>query len=291
VNRIFTLALLCLFTTIARAADLELHDSDRVVLLGNTLIERDRHHGEFETMLRSRFPGVAFTVRNLAWPGDTTAVQLRPLNYGSLDQHLASAKPSVVFLSFGTSEAFDGPAGLKPFTDGYDQLLTTVKKTNARIILITPAPYDPGSAPQPPLTDHNDKLKLYVDATRDLAARHHAAFVDLFTPLQSAPQPITDNGLHLTPAGYRLAAESIAAALHLGPSKLPDTQREQLRQAIVDKETLWFYRYRAHNAEYIYGRRSQKAGAGADNPTFPTEFAQFDDLLHQADARIVQLSR
>src|SRR5690349_3865359 len=62
---------------------LELRSGDRVALVGATFIERDRHYGEFESVLRSRFPGVRFSLRNMAWPGDTTTVQLRPLNFGT----------------------------------------------------------------------------------------------------------------------------------------------------------------------------------------------------------------
>src|SRR5215470_16833843 len=49
----------------------ELRDGDRVVLLGDTLIEREQAHGFIELMLTARFPDRAVTFRNLGWSGDT----------------------------------------------------------------------------------------------------------------------------------------------------------------------------------------------------------------------------
>ncbi|MGH8016691.1 MAG: hypothetical protein ACREIA_00090 [Opitutaceae bacterium] len=49
----------------------ELRDGDRVVFLGDTVIERDQYHGWLEVMLASRFPGKNITFRNLGWSADT----------------------------------------------------------------------------------------------------------------------------------------------------------------------------------------------------------------------------
>src|SRR4051812_38710412 len=102
------LFLVCLLPCLAGAepAPFELKDGDRVLFVGNTFLERDRHYGTIETMLRSRFPGRTWTLRNLAWPGDTTMVQLRPLNFGSPQEHIAAHRPTVVFVSYGMNEAF-----------------------------------------------------------------------------------------------------------------------------------------------------------------------------------------
>src|SRR5580693_1391931 len=46
---------------------LELRDHDRVVLIGNTLIERDQRYGYLETALTERFSDRNITFRNLGW--------------------------------------------------------------------------------------------------------------------------------------------------------------------------------------------------------------------------------
>lgn len=62
--------------TAARAADptaprLELREGDRVVFLGDTLIEREQYHGWIELMLTARAADRNVTFRNLGWSADT----------------------------------------------------------------------------------------------------------------------------------------------------------------------------------------------------------------------------
>ena len=49
----------------------ELHDGDRVVWLGSTLVEREQRDGWWELALTTRFAGKKVTFRNLGWSGDT----------------------------------------------------------------------------------------------------------------------------------------------------------------------------------------------------------------------------
>ena len=51
----------------------ELKDGDRVVLVGDTLVERDQRYGYLETMLTLLNPEKDLTFRNLGWSGDTVA--------------------------------------------------------------------------------------------------------------------------------------------------------------------------------------------------------------------------
>lgn len=55
------------------AKALTLRSGDRVVLLGDTLIEREQVSGWLELMLTSRFAAENVTFRNLGWSADTPA--------------------------------------------------------------------------------------------------------------------------------------------------------------------------------------------------------------------------
>ena len=61
--------------TAARAATpaprFELRDGDRVVFLGDTLVEREQSYGWIELMLTARAADRTVTFRNLGWSGDT----------------------------------------------------------------------------------------------------------------------------------------------------------------------------------------------------------------------------
>src|SRR5690242_17577308 len=49
----------------------EWRDGDRVVLIGDTLIERDQAYGYLEALITIQNPDKTLTFRNLGWSGDT----------------------------------------------------------------------------------------------------------------------------------------------------------------------------------------------------------------------------
>ena len=55
----------------------DLRDGDRVVLVGDTLIEREQSHGHIEFLFTTQFPDRQVTFRNLGWSGDTPLGQSR----------------------------------------------------------------------------------------------------------------------------------------------------------------------------------------------------------------------
>src|SRR6267378_4495853 len=58
-------------------APLELTDGDRVVMVGDTLIEREQAYGYIEFQLTTHFPDRQVTFRNLGWSADTPQGQSR----------------------------------------------------------------------------------------------------------------------------------------------------------------------------------------------------------------------
>ena len=72
--------LLCLSTHSEVRADeppkFELKDGDRIVLVGDTLIERDQRYGYLETLVVDRNPDKNLVFRNLGWSGDTVGGSL-----------------------------------------------------------------------------------------------------------------------------------------------------------------------------------------------------------------------
>src|SRR5579883_597065 len=81
------------------AEPFQLKDGDRVVLVGNTLIEREQRYGYWETLLTSRYPDRTITFRNLGWSGDTVFGEAQA-RFGSvadgfrhLKNHVLALKP------------------------------------------------------------------------------------------------------------------------------------------------------------------------------------------------------
>ena len=212
----------------AKAAEpFELMDGERVVLLGNTLIERDQKYGYLETALTSRWPDRNITFRNLGWSGDTVWGDARAgfdnaeKGFERLKELVLANKPTTIFVSYGTNEAFAGEKGLPEFQKGLDRLLDAISESKARIVIISPIKQAPMRSPLPNPDAHNEQLKLYCEALRNAAEKRGTRYVDLFqnsaSNIRSPHGNMTDDGLHLTPDGYFRFAEAIESQLQLPP--------------------------------------------------------------------------
>jgi lysophospholipase L1-like esterase len=212
------------------AADkLKLVDGDRVVLLGNTLIEREQLTGYWETAFTSRYPGKKIIFRNLGWSGDTVFGIARARfgtvaeGFRHLKEHVLAEKPTVILLGYGLNESFKGKAFLPEFVKGLNTLLDTLAPTKARVVVLSPLRHEDLGRPLPDPTAHNKDLRLYRDALRKVAGKRGHAFVDLYDLLGDGarakpPAPLTDNGIHLTAYGYWRAAAALEKGLGLGPN-------------------------------------------------------------------------
>ena len=97
----------------------------------------------------------------------------------------------------------------------------------------------------------------------EVAQANGVPFVDLFAPSQrvvcaSATRPLTINGVHLTDEGYRQLAPAMFEALFGGSAarRWKTASFEELRQAVNEKNAVWFSRYRTVDGYNVYGGRS-----------------------------------
>jgi lysophospholipase L1-like esterase len=190
------------------ADDFQLADGDRVVLLGNTLIEREQRYGYWEAALTSRWPDRNATFRNLGWSGDTVWGESRAgfdgqaQGYKRLLDHALALKPTVLVIGYGTNESFAGEAGLPRFQKQLEQLLDDLAPSKARVVLLAPPLVEASRWPGGKVDDRNRDLRLYADAIKQTAARRHAFFVPEFCQSYGPAHPLTDDGMHLTAFGY-----------------------------------------------------------------------------------------
>ncbi len=301
------LAVITGFSTVIRAAPaapFELRADDRVVFLGDTLIEREQYHGWVELMLASRLADRDVTFRNLGWSADTPAGDSRfglsllqagreaaDEGWTQLVKQIEEAKPTVVFVGYGMANSFAGTAGLARFRTEYGRLLETITKAapGVRFVLLSPLPHENLGAPWPNAAAHNTQLAAYVRTIDEIAAERNVPFVSLFDRLQSGAggtsrAPLTENGIHPGGPGYRRIAEVIEDQLfgNAGAWRT-SAQSETLRQAIVRKNEWFFHRSRPANMAYIFGFRKREQGKNA------TEVLQFDEYIVAEEIRIAAL--
>lgn len=94
----------------------------------------------------------------------------------------------------------------------------------------------------------------------EVAAETKVPFVDLFQPtkalMEKSATRLTINGIHLNDAGYAALAEIIDRELFGAPVKAEASRLEEIRKAVLDKDFMWFNRYRTTDGYSIYGGRA-----------------------------------
>src|SRR6266487_4237381 len=112
----------------------EFLEGDRVVLLGDTFIEREQSYGHIEYLLTTQFPDRDVTFRNLGWSADTPAGVSRAgfdapeKGFDRIKEQLETFKPSVAFIGYGMANSFDGEPGLPKFRAEMEKLMDSIQQ-------------------------------------------------------------------------------------------------------------------------------------------------------------------
>ena len=225
-------ALISLTASAQNTNRLEIVDGDRVLLLGDTLIEREQEYCHLELRLHERFKDRQFIVRNLGWSADTprgtsrSSFDFREPEkvFTRLKEQIAQVKPTLVILGYGMANSFDGMDAVGPFKSDMAKLMDAIEqiaggKDKVRFMVVSPIRHERMPAPLPDPTAHNKVLEAITAALRDLAKERNAWFTDLFRDLRDGPAYaaghfFTDNGIHLSNYGYGQVAELIDIAMN-----------------------------------------------------------------------------
>ncbi len=277
----------------------EFREGDRVALLGDGFIEREQYEGWIELAATTAFPDCAVTFRNLGWSADTPAGASRnglsllqagnePADEGwkQLQAQLETYKPNVLITGYGMAASLPGGQTPEQFRQDFERLLDRAAKLNAGMrVLVLGAPprfLRPGETEESVKT-HRASLAAINQVLREVAEKRGHVFVPMDLPTADS-QALTENGIHLTSAGYRAAAKWIEKQLGWKATKWDtDPQAEALRQTILRKNEWFFHRSRPANMAYIFGFRKGEQGRNAG------EILAFDKLVAEEDARIAQM--
>ena len=288
---------LCTTTSTIWADDLrptlELRDGDRVVLLGGTFIEREGQFGYLETAMTTAWPRRKVTFRNLGWSGDTVWAESRGIfdpaqvGYQRMIDLVKELKPTLTILAYGQNESFAGKTGLA-------KLHRTIRKTVRRFetdgdetgvrhsaqVRTSPT----ATLPDASRAERHWWHPMYTTAVRELAQRRGASLVDLFE-LSLPSSNLSENGIHFGAQGYAALAAALTAQLHGSSLNPSDQKAEAIRQKIIEKNRLFFHRWRPQNITYLTGFRKHEQGNNA------VEIAQFDPLVEKIESEIAELNR
>ncbi|NOX98999.1 MAG: hypothetical protein GXP30_04575 [Verrucomicrobia bacterium] len=298
------LVLCSLFSFVfASQAEFKFKKDDHIVLIGNTLADRFQHDGWLESLLQNEYPDLQLTFRNQALSGDTVSVRPRSKGFMPVDDYLTHSKADVLLVFFGYNESFAGDKGLDNFKKDLGEMVNKYRalkpngKSEPRIVLFTPIAHENLNDPNlPDGKANNARLTKYATAIKDVAESSKTEFVDLFSTSKklydTAKQPLTINGIHLSEEGDRQIAEVIVKQL-TGKMAAATDQLEPLRQAVIDKNWHWFNRFRATDGNDVWGSRSTlKFFNDQSNGTvLMHELTMLDVMTSNRDVRVHALAR
>ncbi len=235
-----------LLAPLSGAAEPLVKPTDRVLFMGDSITHAGHYISLIEVQLRETHPGTAPDLINLGLPSETCSGLSepdhpwpRPDVHERLDRALAKSRPDVVFACYGMNDGIYYPlaeARFAAYRRGIDRLITKVKATGAKLILMTPPAFDPLPLQQkgkllPAGAEKYAYFAIYEDY--DSVLKEYAGWVmrqrdrvdlviDLHTPVlqyvaqrrRSDPNfTMSPDGVHVNNEGHRVLATAILAAL------------------------------------------------------------------------------
>ena len=241
---IASLALAALVVPTAGAEDgFFLRDGQRVVFLGDSNTFAGHYIAYLDAYLFTRFPDRKYELLNLGLPSETACglsepdhPYPRPDVHERLDRALAKTKPDVVVLCYGMNDGIYYPFGedrFQKYQDGMTDVIDRVSKAGAKVVVVTPPPFDPQPVRDKllpktadkfswvhPYEGYDDVLKRYSDwllTLRDkgvmVVDAHEAVSRHLEEVRKSDPKyRLSGDGVHVDGAGHWLIAQAILRA-------------------------------------------------------------------------------
>ena len=288
-SRILFFVSFCFFLLQAHA-ELQFQKGDRILLYGNSFVERLQEDGSFEASLQLANPDKKLELRSLAWTGDEVGYRLRPERYvNHLKKLLAEWPAKIVILGFGMNESFGGDSGLDEFQSDLNGYLDEMQRRHpgSKIVLLSPIAVEKLPNPHYPDQDkRNAELGEYVEVMREVAKERKIVFVDLCALTLKAyareSGPLTDNGIHLNDLGYSIVSSHLSAKL-LGESAHAKLQRkrvDEVAQAVSRKAGYVATIVRPVNTVLYFGVRGRAREYNAEMPRYHALAAKADAVTH-----------
>ena len=279
------------------AETFDFRDGDRVVFLGDALVEQEQYAGWIELMMTAAFPERHVTFRNLGWSADTPSGKSRfglsllpagraPVDEGwkQLVKQLEFIRPTVIVFGYGMASSLEGGIeGVAAFTKEYQRLIHTAERLQPGVRCVFLSPLGSLSDTHQKNQPHASVLAAYTNAISRIADANHGVFVDLSHV--AVEDDLRKDPIHLNDAGYREAAIAIGQALGFDDKWISNAHVEVLRSTILKKNVWWFHRSRPANMAYVFGFRKREQGQNA------VEIPQYDQLIVEEEQAIALLRK
>lgn len=230
-----------------------LKDGDCVAFLGDSNTYTGKFIAYLDAYLVTRFPEKRIELINLGLPSETVSglseldhPYPRPNVHERIGRALELTKPSVVVMCYGMNDGIYSPfeaERFKKYQDGMLGAIAKAEKAGARVILMTPAPFDPTplkGKTQPAGAPKYSWLRPYERYDEEVLTRYsewlvtlrakkyvvidaHAAVVKHLATMRTtdASYRVSGDGIHPNANGHMVIALELLKALH-APSAIRD---------------------------------------------------------------------
>lgn len=244
--------------------------SKKIVFLGDSITDDGRYIAFMEMYFKIYMPDKRLEFINLGVSGETASGltepnrDKRPCIHGRLDRALKKSNPEWVVICYGMNDGIYHPFSEERFQAyrlGITKMLEKVKKYGAKIILMTPPPFDKDSYTGSklmkgdaesfgyvlPYENYDDILKTYSEwIMKEFPCLDRV--VDIYTPLWNFiksqrkidPDYRSGDGIHPNSLGHWVIAKTLLKVIfniHLEriPSFVPDFEQVQVFNEIYER--------------------------------------------------------
>jgi hypothetical protein len=175
--------------------------------------------------------------------GDEQENQRSQICAHGLARDILPLRPTVVTIMYGANDIRDGENALELHLRSLRQIITTLRETNCRVILLSPSPEES--------PEWNAKHETFMGAVKKLADEQNVPYIDVFQPVQRAVEAArktdptfayTTDGVHPRFEGHVMIAEAVlAGAGTTGPKLNP---RSPVLPKVTEKNKTYFHRWR-----------------------------------------------
>lgn len=241
----------------------DLHSAKTILFLGDSITHAGYYVSDLEAVLRSQ--GSEAEMINLGLPSETcTGLSEpdhpfpRPNVHDRIDNALRIVKPDLVFACYGMNDGIYFPFAEDRFAayqEGIGKIIDAVEKSGARLVLMTPPPFDPEPLRakgklKPAGAETYAWFEIYENYDTEVMARYAEwilqqedrvdTVVDLRSPVLAYTEKkretnpdftLSNDGVHLNAEGHTILARQILDTLGIDASLL-DSVDPELRKRI-----------------------------------------------------------
>jgi lysophospholipase L1-like esterase len=150
---VLTALMLALGTAACAADEFLLRDGERVLFLGDSISNAGTYIQYIDAYMVTRFPQKRFELINLGLSSETVSGLSepdhpfpRPGVHERLERALELTKPGTVVACYGMNDGIYAPfdeSRFAAYRHGIEKLIDAVTRREARLVLVTPPPFDP----------------------------------------------------------------------------------------------------------------------------------------------------